>query len=66
MTRSYLLTLTFITIRFIPDVVLPHMGYAGVTALYWVLVVFSLLAPDVLVNGRALRPWPPVNTKQPL
>jgi hypothetical protein len=51
--------------RFIADVVLPHMGYAGGTALYWVLVVFSLLMRDVLVNVLALRPWPRVNTKQP-
>jgi hypothetical protein len=52
--RSYALTFTFVTTRFIPDIVLPHMGYAGVTALYWVLIVFSLLLPDLLINSDAL------------
>ena len=52
--RSYGLTFTFVTTRFIPDVVLPHMGYAGITALYWVLIVASLLLPDFIVNGGAL------------
>jgi len=53
--RSYCLTLTFVGTRFIPDVILPHMGYAGVTALYWVLIVASLALPDLLVNGGAIR-----------
>lgn len=53
--RSYGLTLTFVGTRFIPDLVLPHMGYAGVTALYWVLIVASLVLPDLLVNGGAIR-----------
>lgn len=52
--RSYALTFTFVTTRFIPDKILPGMGYAGVTALYWVLIVASLVLPDLLVNGRPL------------
>ncbi len=52
--RSYALTFTFVTTRFIPDKILPGMGYAGVTALYWVLIVSSLLLPDLLVNGGAI------------
>ncbi len=55
-TRSYFLTYTFVTTRFIPDLMLPHMGYAGVTALYWVLIVFSLIAPDFLVSRLPNRP----------
>ncbi len=54
--RSYGLTYTFVTTRFIPDILLPHMGYVGITALYWVLIVFSLILPDFLVNGVALKP----------
>lgn len=30
------------------------MDYAGVTALYWVFIVASLIAPDLILNGRAL------------
>jgi uncharacterized membrane protein len=52
--RSYCLTFTFVTTRFIPDLVLPHMGYVGVTTLYWVLIVISLILPDLLLNGDAL------------
>lgn len=54
MMRSYALTFTFVTTRFIPDLVLPGMGYAGITALYWSLIVASMLLPDLILNGRAL------------
>jgi uncharacterized membrane protein len=53
-TRSYCLTFTFVLTRLIPDMILPGMGYVGVTALYWVLIVGSLLAPDLMVNGRSI------------
>jgi hypothetical protein len=55
--RSYCLTFTFVTTRFIPDMVLPGLGYVGTTALYWVIIVLSLVIPDLLVNGGALLPW---------
>ncbi len=55
--RSYALTFTFVTTRFIPDVVFPGLDYYGVTALYWVLIVLSLTVPDLLIGGRALLPW---------
>lgn len=52
--RSHGLTFTFVTTRYIPDKILPGMGYAGVTTLYWVLIVASLILPDLLVNGGAI------------
>lgn len=55
--RSYALTFTFVTTRFIPDVIFPGLDYYGVTALYWVLIVLSLTLPDLLIEGRALLPW---------
>jgi uncharacterized membrane protein len=58
MARSYGLTFTFVTTRFIPDVIFPGLDYYGTTALYWVLIVLSLLLPDILLNGRALWPVP--------
>lgn len=56
--RSYGLTFTFVTTRFIPDVVFPHMNYYDTTALYWLLIVASLLLPDLMINGRTLLPGP--------
>jgi uncharacterized membrane protein len=55
--RSYGLTLTFVTTRFIPDVMIPGLDYIGTTALYWGFVIGSLLIPDLIVNGRAVLPW---------
>jgi uncharacterized membrane protein len=55
--RSYGLTLTFVTTRFIPDVILPGLNYTDTTALYWGFVVASLVVPDLIVNGRAILPW---------
>lgn len=55
--RSYALTLTFVTTRFIPDVMIPGLDYIGTTALYWGFVVGSLVIPDLIVNGRAVLPW---------
>lgn len=57
MMRSYGLTLTFVTTRFIPDVLLPGLDYTGTTALYWGFVVGSLVIPDLIVNGAAVLPW---------
>ena len=54
--RSYGLTLTFVTTRFIPDF-LPGLGDAGTAALYWGFVVGALLIPDLIVNGSAVLPW---------
>jgi uncharacterized membrane protein len=51
--RSFGLTFTFVATRIIPDFVLPHMDYAGVTALYWGFIVASLIVPDLILNGRA-------------
>lgn len=53
--RSYGLTFTFVTTRFIPDIVWPGMDYFGVTALYWVLIVMALILPDVLAIGDQWR-----------
>ena len=55
--RSYGLTLTFVTTRFIPDILLPGLNYIDTTALYWGFVVGSLLIPDLIVNGGAVLPW---------
>lgn len=55
--RSYGLTLTFVTTRFIPDVIVPGLDYIDTTALYWSFVVASLMIPDLIVNGRAVLPW---------
>jgi len=63
--RSYCLTFTFVTTRFIPDMILPGMGYVGTTALYWVIIVLSLMIPDLLVNGGALLPWRRANRQAP-
>lgn len=52
--RSYGLTFTFVTTRFIPDVVFPGMDYYSMTALYWLLIIASLLLPDLVINGRGL------------
>jgi uncharacterized membrane protein len=57
MARSYGLTFTFVTTRFIPDVIFPGLDYYDTTALYWLLIVASLVLPDLLFNGRALLPW---------
>ena len=55
--RSYGLTLTFVTTRFIPDVIVPGLNYIDTIALYWGFVVGSLLIPDLIVNGGAVLPW---------
>lgn len=55
--RSYGLTLTFVATRFVPDVVLPGLGYAGTTALYWGFIAAALVVPDLIVNGAAILPW---------
>jgi len=52
--RSYGLTFTFVTTRFIPDVIFPGMDYYSMTALYWLLIIASLLLPDFVINGRGL------------
>jgi uncharacterized membrane protein len=52
--RSYCLTFTFVGTRFIPDVILPGMDYYSVTTLYWLLIVASLMLPDVVVGRHAL------------
>ena len=52
--RSYCLTFTFVGTRFIPDVMLPDMDYYSVTTLYWLLIVASLLLPDLPIASRAL------------
>jgi len=57
--RSYGLTFTFVGTRFIPDVIFPGMDYYSMTALYWLLIVASLLLPDLIVGGRALLPGAP-------
>lgn len=46
--RSYGLTFTFVSTRFIPDVVMPGMDYYEVTTLYWLLIAVALILPDVL------------------
>ena len=51
--RSYCLTFTFVGTRFIPDVMLPDMDYYSVTTLYWLLIVASLLLPDLLIGGQS-------------
>jgi len=56
MMRSYGLTFTFVTTRFIPDVVLPGLGFFGVTTLYWLLILLALVLPDVIVFGEKLGP----------
>ncbi len=63
--RSYGLTLTFVTTRFIPDVVLPGLNYIDTTALYWGFVVGSLMIPDLIVNGGAVLPWRRAFAKPP-
>lgn len=57
MMRSYGLTLTFVTTRFIPDVLLPGLDDIDTVALYWGFVVAALVLPDLIVNGRAVLPW---------
>ena len=57
--RSYGLTFTFVTTRFIPDVVFTGMDYYSMTALYWLLIVASLILPDLVIGGRALLPGAP-------
>jgi len=57
MGRSFGLTFTFVTTRFLPDLVFPGLDYIKMTALYWALIVLSLLLPDLVINGRALWPW---------
>ena len=57
MGRSYGLTFTFVTTRFLPDLVFPGMDYIETTALYWGLIVGALLLPDLLINGKSLLPW---------
>lgn len=52
--RSYGLTFTFVTTRFIPDAIFPGLDYYDTTALYWLLIVAALLLPDLVVGGRAL------------
>jgi uncharacterized membrane protein len=54
--RSYCLTFTFVGTRFIPDMVFPGMDYTSMTALYWLLIVVSLILPDLVINGRSLLP----------
>jgi uncharacterized membrane protein len=58
MMRSYGLTFTFVTTRFIPDVVLPGLGFFGVTTLYWLLILLALVLPDVIVFTEKLRARP--------
>lgn len=53
--RSYGMTFTFVTTRFIPDVVLHHMDYLGVITLYWLLIVIALVLPDIVVLLRRRR-----------
>jgi hypothetical protein len=53
MARSFGLTFTFVSTRFIPDIVFHGMDYVGQTALYWALIVASLLLPDLIYNS----PW---------
>lgn len=55
--RSYCFTLTFVATRFVPDVILTGMGFFGFTTLYWALIVLCLVAPDLIMNGRAVLPW---------
>jgi hypothetical protein len=50
--RSYALTLTFVSTRLVPDLLLKSMGYAGFSALYWVLIVVSLLLPDLILYAE--------------
>ncbi|MEI9993897.1 MAG: hypothetical protein WDM91_04830 [Rhizomicrobium sp.] len=52
--RSYGLTFTFVTTRFIPDVLFPGLDYYDTTALYWLLIVAALMIPDLVLGGRAL------------
>jgi uncharacterized membrane protein len=54
--RSYGLTFTFVTTRFIPDVIFPGLDYYDTTALYWLLIVAALLLPDLVIGARALVP----------
>ena len=54
--RSYGLTFTFVGTRFIPDVIFPGMDYYSMTTLYWLLVVASLILPDLVMDGRSLLP----------
>jgi uncharacterized membrane protein len=63
--RSFGLTFTFVTTRFLPDLVFPGMDYINTTALYWILIVSALLIPDLLVNGKALLPWSGRRAKMP-
>ena len=55
--RSVCLTFTFVATRFVPDILLPGLDYVNMTALYWAFIVLSMIAPDVVMNGRALAPW---------
>jgi uncharacterized membrane protein len=56
MGRSYCLAFTFVGTRFLPDMVFPGMDYFNMTGLYWLLIVASLLLPDLVLGGRALLP----------
>ncbi len=54
MMRSYGLTFTFVTTRFIPDVILPGLGFFGVTTLYWLLILLAVGLPDVILFGERI------------
>jgi len=57
--RSYGLTFTFVATRFLPDIVWPGMDYYGYTSLYWMLVVISLILPDLVMGLGGLRTFRP-------
>ncbi len=57
--RSYGLTFTFVATRFLPDVVWPGMDYYGYTALYWMLIIISLILPDLIIGLAGFRPFRP-------
>jgi len=57
MMRSYGLTFTFVTTRFVPDVVLPGLGFFGVTTLYWLLILLAMALPDgIIFTEKFARP----------
>jgi uncharacterized membrane protein len=57
--RSYGLTFTFVATRFLPDLVWPGMDYYGYTALYWMLIVISLVLPDLVIGLGGFRLFRP-------
>ena len=57
MARSYGLTFVFVTFRLVVGQFLPGAGNWAINDASWAVLLAALIIPDILMSGRALRPW---------